>query len=108
MTARASCAESVHERAPRAHAPTGDGRGPGRPNFEKIAYAYGMNYVRVWDVDQLNSLHLVSGKILIEVIVSDKVLIEPKLEAGRPINDQFPYVTDAEYVENNRFVEYNR
>ena len=90
------------------HAATGDGRGPGRPNFEKIAYAYGMNYVRIWDVDQLNSLHLVSGKILIEVIVSDKVLIEPKLEAGRPINDQFPYVTDAEYVENNRFVEYNR
>ncbi len=90
------------------HAATGNGRGPGRPNFEKIAYAYGMNYVRVRRVEDLKTIHLVAGKVLIEVIVSDKVLIEPKLEANRPINDQFPYVTDEEYTENNRFVEYTR
>ena len=90
------------------HAATGNGRGPGRPNFEKIAFAYGMNYLRVTDVNQLTPFHLVTGKILIEVMVSDKVLIEPKLEAGRPINDQFPYVTNEDYVNNNRYVEYKR
>ncbi len=67
-----------------------------------------MNYVRVRRVEDLKTIHLVAGKVLIEVIVSDKVLIEPKLEANRPINDQFPYVTDEEYTENNRFVEYTR
>jgi acetolactate synthase-1/2/3 large subunit len=90
------------------HAATGNGRGPGRPNFEKIAFAYGMNYLRVWDVNHLTPFHLVTGKILIEVMVSDKVLIEPKLEAGRPINDQFPYVTNEDYANNNRYVEYKR
>ena len=90
------------------HAATGNGRGPGRPNFEKIAFAYGMNYLRVTDVNQLTPFHLVTGKILIEVMVSDKVLIEPKLEAGRPINDQFPYVTNEDYANNNRYVEYKR
>ena len=90
------------------HAATGNGRGPGRPNFEKIAFAYGMNYLRIWDVNQLTPLHLMTGKTLIEVMVSDKVLIEPKLEAGRPINDQFPYVTNEDYASNNRFVEYKR
>lgn len=90
------------------HAATGDGRGPGRPNFEKIAFAYGMNYVRVLDINHLTPFHLVTGKVLIEVVVSDKVLIEPKLEAGRPINDQFPYVTNEDYVKNNRFIEYSR
>lgn len=90
------------------HAATGDGRGPGRPNFEKIAAAYDMQYLRVSDISQLTPSHLTCGKILIEVIVSDKVLIEPKLEANRPINDQFPYVTNEEYEINNRFVKYNR
>ena len=90
------------------HAATGNGRGPGRPNFEKIAFAYGMNYLRIWDVNQLTPLHLMTGKTLIEVMVSDKVLIEPKLEAGRPINDQFPYVTNEDYASNNRYVEYKR
>jgi acetolactate synthase-1/2/3 large subunit len=67
-----------------------------------------MNYLRVTDVNHLTPFHLVTGKILIEVIVSDKVLIEPKLEAGRPINDQFPYVTNEDYANNNRYVEYKR
>jgi len=60
------------------------------------------------NVNPLTPLHLVTGKTLIEVIVSDKVLIEPKLEAGRPINDQFPYVTNEDYANNNRYVEYKR
>jgi len=90
------------------HAATGDGRGPGRPNFQKIAEAYQMAYVQILNVDDLMPHHFRLGKTLIEVIVSDKVLIEPKLEAGRPINDQFPYVSDEDYAKNNRYVTYTR
>jgi len=35
-------------------------------------------------------------------------LIEPKLEMGRPINDQYPYLQKAEYENGNRFVSYPR
>jgi acetolactate synthase-1/2/3 large subunit len=90
------------------HAATGDGRGPGRPDFEKIAFAYGLPYVKVTKLEDLDPLKLLIGRVLIEVVISDKVLIEPKLEANRPINDQFPYVSDEEYKYNNRFVEYTR
>lgn len=90
------------------HAATGDGRGPGRPNFEKIAFAYGLPYFRITKLSDIDLAKLHVGRALFEVIISDKVLIEPKLEANRPINDQFPYVSDEEYKQNNRFVEYTR
>ena len=35
-------------------------------------------------------------------------LIEPKLELGRPINDQYPYVSDAEFEAANKFVRFER
>jgi acetolactate synthase-1/2/3 large subunit len=41
-------------------------------------------------------------------VLSEHALIEPKLEMGRPINDQFPYLDQAEYSAGNRFVEYPR
>ena len=42
------------------------------------------------------------------MVLSEHTLIEPKLEMGRPINDQFPYLSDEEYAEGNRFVDYPR
>jgi hypothetical protein len=38
------------------------------------------------------------GSIVIDVALSEHTLIEPKLEMGRPINDQFPYLGEAEYA----------
>jgi len=45
---------------------------------------------------------------VIDVMLSEDTLIEPKLEMGRPINDQFPYLSDPEYRSGNRFVDYPR
>ena len=43
-----------------------------------------------------------------EVVLSDQTLIEPKLEMGRPINDQYPYLPPDEYQRGNRYVSYPR
>lgn len=42
------------------------------------------------------------------VIEVDQTLIEPKLEMGRPINDQYPYLPQDEYDQGNRYVSYPR
>jgi len=48
------------------------------------------------------------GRRLIEIVLDERTLIEPKLEMGRPINDQFPYVSNEEFDINNKFVKYTR
>jgi acetolactate synthase-1/2/3 large subunit len=78
------------------------------PDFEKIADAYGLRYARVEEIDDLAANLFQGGAILIEVMLSEHTLIEPKLEMGRPINDQFPYLPHAEYENGNRFVSYPR
>tara|TARA_R100000773_G_C4138916_1_gene66261 strand:- start:282 stop:575 length:294 start_codon:yes stop_codon:yes gene_type:complete len=92
------------------HHATGNGQGPGRPNFSGIATAYSMDYLRVTSIDQVNEnmFKRENKRLLIEFVIDDRVLIEPKLEGGRPINDQFPYTTNKEYAENNKFVDYSR
>jgi acetolactate synthase-1/2/3 large subunit len=90
------------------HEATGLGKGPGSPNFVKIADAYDMDYARVETLDQITADLLKPGARLIEIILDEGTLIEPKLEMGRQINDQFPYVTDNEFAENNKFVPYAR
>jgi nucleoside-diphosphate-sugar epimerase len=47
-------------------------------------------------------------KMVGEVVLSDQTLIELKLEMGRPINDQYPYLPPDEYQRGNRFVGYPR
>ena len=78
------------------------------PDFGKIAAAYGIAYVRVEQLDQLTPDLFRYGPVIIDVALSEHTLIEPKLEMGRPINDQFPYLSAEEYAEGNRFVDYPR
>lgn len=78
------------------------------PDFSKIADAYGLRYVRIESPDQIKPEIFQGGAVLIDVILSEDTLIEPKLEMGRPINDQFPYLPAAEYENGNRFVAYPR
>ena len=82
--------------------------GYSNPDFEKVARAYGLDYVRVERLEDLTPDILARGAILVDVILSEQTLIEPKLEMGRPINDQFPYLPDAEYLSANRYVAYPR
>jgi acetolactate synthase-1/2/3 large subunit len=78
------------------------------PDFCRVAEAYGLRSARIERLDQITPDLFGGGPIVIEVMLSEQTLIEPKLEMGRPINDQFPYLDDAEYASGNRFVKYPR
>jgi acetolactate synthase I/II/III large subunit len=78
------------------------------PDFGAIARAYGLEYQRIERLEELTPELFDRGAILIEVVLSDQTLIEPKLEMGRPINDQYPYLPQDEYERGNRFVDYPR
>lgn len=78
------------------------------PDFRGIAEAYGLRYARIEQIEQITPELFKGGAIVIDVILSEQTLIEPKLEMGRPINDQFPYLPEAEYAAGNRFVDYPR
>jgi acetolactate synthase-1/2/3 large subunit len=74
------------------------------PDFSGIVTGYGLAYHRVEQLQDLSpSLLLHKGGVVIDVIVSPDTPIEPKLEMGRPINDQFPYVDDAAFARDNPF-----
>ena len=87
---------------------TASAEGYSTPDFGAVARAYGLDYCRVESIDQITPELFKRGAILIDVILSEETLIEPKLEMGRPINDQFPYLRKAEYERGNRFVDYPR
>jgi acetolactate synthase-1/2/3 large subunit len=78
------------------------------PDFKGIARAYGLRYTQIEHIEQLTPKLLTGGAIIIDVVLSEHTLIEPKLEMGRPINDQFPYLSADEYAYGNRFVDYPR
>lgn len=78
------------------------------PDLSRVADAYGLRHARIERLEQLTPDLFVGGPIVIDIALSEHTLIEPKLEMGRPINDQFPYLSDAEFTKGNRFVEYLR
>jgi acetolactate synthase-1/2/3 large subunit len=82
--------------------------GPGRPDFEAVARAYKFDYVKITALDQIVPDILAPGRRFIEIEIDPGTTIEPKLEMGRPINDQMPYVSNEEFAEGNRFVKYKR
>ncbi len=85
------------------------GRGYGQPNFRDVARAYGIDYGRIERIEDLKQeLFSEKGTRLIEVILDPNTIINPKLEMGRPINDQFPYLDDDEFDSGNRFVPFER
>ncbi|WP_298380399.1 thiamine pyrophosphate-binding protein [Azospirillum sp.] len=85
------------------------GRGYSVPELADIAHAYGLDYRRVESADDLTGDVLRSDRaVLVEVRLAPNTLIEPKLEMGRPINDQFPYMTDEEFAKANPFVSFPR
>lgn len=87
---------------------TASSDGYSTPDFGAVAKAYGLAHCRVESIDQLTPELFKMGAVLIEVVLSEETLIEPKLEMGRPINDQYPYLSDEAYEEGNRYVAYPR
>ena len=58
------------------------------PNFAKIAEAYGLRAMRVNDVEDLQFVD--SESELVEILINEDTYIIPKLEFGKPNQDQEP------------------
>lgn len=80
------------------------------PDLEKLAYAYGIPYVRIVSVDDCNTkledALTANGPIVIEAVVDEKQNFEPKLSSkvlpdgtmvSPPIDDMFPFLDRDEY-----------
>ena len=83
-------------------------QGPGKPNFELIAQAFDFDYVAIHSLDQIVPDILKPGRRIIEIKIHPGTQIEPKLEMGRPINDQSPLISDQEFAESNPYYSYTR
>ena len=83
-------------------------RGPGRPDFKKIADAFDFDYMLVTTLDGVNDQLLKPGRRIIEIKIDPGCPIEPKLEKGRPINDQTPLINDDNFAADNPYFTYER
>jgi len=89
-----------------------DGNGLSFPDIEKLAYAYGIRYVRIDNSSEVASKTdeelTGDGPVLCEVVLSDKQSFEPKLSSkvlpdgsivSPPIEDMFPFLPREEFEE---------
>ncbi len=80
------------------------GTGYSAPDFCKVAAAYGIPATRVTAIDQLDaSIFDEPGPAVVELVLHPNTWIEPKLVMGHSIEDQFPYLSDADYESGMRF-----
>lgn len=83
------------------------------PDMEKLAWAYGMKYVRINSLEGLTErFHLVldhDGPVICEVVVDENQNFEPKLSSkvlsdgsivSPSIDDMFPFLSKEEYNAN--------
>ena len=91
-----------------------DGNGLSFPDAEKIAWAYGIPYIRIDDIndayEQIRSVLAKEGPAFIEAVVDEKQNFEPKLSSkvlpdgsivSPELDDMFPFLDREEYEENN-------
>ena len=64
------------------------------PNFEKIANAYGLCYIKVETAEEFVKIDIPNGAVIIDIHLPENSLITPKTEMNRFIHDQFPYISD--------------
>ena len=92
-----------------------DGNGLSCPDFEKLSYAYGMPYIRIDSLDNvdvgLEQLLASDGPVMCEVVVDETQNFEPKLSSkvlpdgkivSPPIDDMYPFLPKEEYEQNHR------
>ena len=68
------------------------GYGYSVPSFEKLAFAYDIDYHQCSSEDEIKGLEIDSKKTqMFDLILPQDALITPKVEMDRFIHDQFPY-----------------
>ena len=74
------------------------------PDFAKVAKAYGIESVTVYDKDDIDKkLKYVmeyDGPVLCNILIDTEQKLIPKLEFGNPLEDMSPYLTDNEINDN--------
>ena len=74
------------------------GKGYSTPDFKKVVEAYDVKYFRVESLDDITEeIFEYNGPAIIDVMLHQNTLIEPKLEVERPIHDQYPYLSEKEF-----------
>lgn len=91
----------------RYHA-TGINNGYSVPDIQKVAEAYGIEYHKLTTLDEIRKFKIPKKRSVVEIVFAENTLIEPKLEMKRTLNDQFPYMSDDEFIKNNKFVKFDR
>lgn len=90
-----------------------DGNGLSIPDFEKVAYAFDIPYLRIESAEQIGEkvteLFEAEGPVLCEVLVDEKQNFEPKLSSrvltdgtivSPEIDDMYPFLDRDEYEQN--------
>lgn len=81
------------------------------PNFSKISLAYGIKSYKLTNISQLKEMSKLlndDNSCLIEVHLNKITYVIPKLEIGRPIEDQSPLVSRNELSKNMIIDVYTR
>lgn len=63
------------------------------PNFHKLAWGYGIPYRQIKNADDIRpDIFLADGPQFVEVILEENTYVYPKLEFGKPNQDQEPLI----------------
>ena len=80
------------------------GEGYSQPDFGKLVDGYGIEYHKIENIKDLTAdLFSAKGPAVIDIFLHPDTMIEPKLEMGRSIEDQFPYLSDEEFNSAMKF-----
>jgi acetolactate synthase-1/2/3 large subunit len=80
------------------------GKGYSQPDFGKVAEAYGIPFRRVERVEEITAdIFATPDPMVIDLVLHPNTMIEPKLEMGHSIEDQYPYMPNDEYERGIRF-----
>ncbi len=81
------------------------GEGYSQPDFRKIANAYKIEYFLIRKISDLKiKMFENESPAILDVFLDPNTLIEPKIELGHPINNQFPYLSNEEREKGNKFL----
>ena len=79
---------------------TVNGKGYESPDFEKIAQAYGIKYKAINAIEEIeHNCFNITEPIMIEIVFNENTYVFPKLEFGKPNQDQEPLL-DRELYEH--------
>lgn len=62
------------------------------PSFQKISEAYGIEYILIDDIDSIDSIKFTNGPQIFEMQLDKFTHVYPKLEFGKPNQDQEPLI----------------